>query len=81
MSSHRGLLFNTVGSASAESSEPPSSGLEVEFAQRSDPGRVRGHNEDYLGHIAPETPAHARSHGWLFAVADGVGGHDKGEVA
>ena len=81
MSSHRGLLFNTVGSASAESSEPPSSGLEVEFAQRSDPGRVRGHNEDYLGHIAPETPARVRSHGWLFAVADGVGGHDKGEVA
>src|SRR6516165_7083395 len=81
MSSHRGLLFNTVGSASAESSEPPSSGLEVEFAQRSDPGRVRGHNEDYLGHIAPETDARVRSHGWLFALADGVGGHDKGEVA
>ena len=40
MSSHRGLLFNTVGSVSAESSQPPSSGLEVEFAQRSDPGRV-----------------------------------------
>ena len=81
MGSHRGLLFNTVGSVSAESSQPPNSGLEVEFVQRSDPGRVRRHNEDCLGHIAPETPARARSHGWLFAVADGVGGHDKGEVA
>jgi len=59
----------------------PGSGLEVEFAQLSDPGRVRDHNEDYLGHYAPATPAQARSHGWMFAVADGVGGHDRGEVA
>ena len=81
MSSHRGLLFNAVSSVSANGGQPQSSGLQVEFAQHSDPGRVRGHNEDYLGHIALETPARARSHGWLFAVADGVGGHDKGEIA
>ena len=29
----------------------------------------------------PETPEQARTHGWLFALADGVGGHDDGEVA
>lgn len=55
--------------------------LDVEFAQLSDAGRVRDHNEDYLGHAAPMSPAHARTHGWLFALADGVGGHDDGEVA
>ena len=55
--------------------------LDVEFAQLSDAGRVRDHNEDYLGHVAPATPAHVRTHGWLFALADGVGGHDHGEVA
>jgi protein phosphatase len=55
--------------------------LEIDFAELSDPGRVREGNEDYLGHVAPETPDQARSHGWLFAVADGVGGHEKGEVA
>lgn len=81
MSSHRGLLFNTVGSVSGLNQPRPDAGLDVEFAQLSDPGRIRGHNEDYLGHMAPETPARARTHGWLFAVADGVGGHDKGEVA
>jgi len=55
--------------------------LDVEFAQLSDTGRVRDHNEDYLGHFVPSTPVLVRSHGWLFVLADGVGGHDKGEVA
>jgi PPM family protein phosphatase len=55
--------------------------LDVEFAARSDPGRQREHNEDYLGHVAPGSPARARSHGWLFVLADGVGGTEKGEIA
>lgn len=55
--------------------------LRLEFAQLSDCGRVRDHNEDYLGHVLPVTSAQARSHGWLFALADGVGGHAQGEVA
>jgi serine/threonine protein phosphatase PrpC len=55
--------------------------LEVEFAQFSDTGRTRDHNEDYLGHVQPATPTQAQTHGWLFALADGVGGHDLGEVA
>ena len=55
--------------------------LELEFAQLSDPGRVRGHNEDFLGHALPETPEQAHPHGWLFALADGVGGQELGEVA
>ena len=55
--------------------------LDLEFAQRTDVGRVREHNEDYLGHAAPAAPAQARTHGWLFVLADGVGGHEKGEVA
>lgn len=55
--------------------------LDVEFAQLSDTGRVRDHNEDYLGSVVPGTPAEARSHGWLFVLADGVGGQERGEVA
>jgi protein phosphatase len=53
----------------------------LEFAQLSDIGRTRKHNEDYLGYVQPATAAQAQSHGWLFAVADGVGGQDLGEVA
>src|SRR5579872_3039983 len=55
--------------------------LELEFAQVSDPGQVRGHNEDYVGYAQPATPEQATKHGWLFALADGVGGQDCGEVA
>lgn len=57
------------------------SGLDVEFASLSDRGRVREGNEDYLGHVLPATAAQARTHGWLFVLADGVGGHDGGELA
>jgi protein phosphatase len=55
--------------------------LDIEFAELSDPGRVRTRNEDYLGHVAPGSPSQARTHGWLFALADGVGGQRQGEVA
>ena len=54
--------------------------LELEFAALSDVGKVREHNEDFVGHAAPAS-THAAERGWLFALADGVGGHDDGEVA
>jgi PPM family protein phosphatase len=55
--------------------------MDVEFTELSDLGKVRVGNEDYLGHALPATPERVRSHGWFFALADGVGGHDLGEVA
>src|SRR5579863_9418263 len=54
-----------------------SSMLDLEFTELSDRGRVRKQNEDYLGHA----PAESRTRGWLFALADGVGGHRGGEIA
>jgi PPM family protein phosphatase len=55
--------------------------LELEFAELSDTGRIREHNEDCIGHAAPSTAEGARAQGWLFALADGVGGQEHGEVA
>ena len=55
--------------------------LELEFAELSDSGLSRDHNEDCVGHVIPSSPAQVQSQGWLFALADGVGGHEKGEVA
>src|SRR5215469_5046097 len=55
--------------------------LDVEFIQLTDAGRTREHNEDYLGYLLPYTPDQLRSHGCVFVLADGVGGHEKGEIA
>jgi protein phosphatase len=55
--------------------------LDVQFGQASDFGKVRTNNEDAMGHFIPASRHQARSHGYLFAVADGVGGLDLGEVA
>jgi serine/threonine protein phosphatase PrpC len=55
--------------------------LEVQFGQATDPGKVRTNNEDAMGSFIPSSRQQARSHGYLFAVADGVGGMDLGEVA
>ncbi|MDE3200096.1 MAG: serine/threonine-protein phosphatase [Acidobacteriota bacterium] len=55
--------------------------LDVVFGQATNPGKVRTNNEDAMGSFIPASRQQARSHGFLFAVADGVGGLDLGEVA
>jgi serine/threonine protein phosphatase PrpC len=77
---YRGL-DSSAGSNAGVPRFPQAAMLELEFAQVSDHGKVREHNEDYLGHVLPVSPEQARTHGWLFALADGVGGQDQGEVA
>ena len=55
--------------------------LDVEFAYVSDDGKLRDHNEDYIGQSVPAGAEQAESHGYMFALADGVGGQARGEVA
>jgi protein phosphatase len=55
--------------------------MDLEFAQVSDTGKMRDHNEDSCGYAEPSFPAEKQSHGWLFVVADGVGGQKSGEIA
>ena len=55
--------------------------LDIQYGQASDFGKVRTNNEDSMGAFIPSSRHQARSHGYLFAVADGVGGLDLGEVA
>ncbi len=55
--------------------------LDVQFGQASDFGKVRKNNEDAMSSFIPSSRRQGRSHGYLFAVADGVGGMDLGEVA
>lgn len=55
--------------------------LDVVFGQASDPGKIRPNNEDSLASFVPASPDQVRSHGYLFTLADGLGGLDLGEVA
>lgn len=48
---------------------------------RTDTGRVRGHNEDFVSYWEPPDREAEKENGWLYIVADGVGGADAGEVA
>ncbi len=53
----------------------------VDFSMRTDQGRVRDHNEDFVASYLPSGPEEESQNGQLYIVADGVGGSDAGEVA
>jgi serine/threonine protein phosphatase PrpC len=46
--------------------------LAVEFSSRSDRGRRQAFSHGYLGHVKLTTPTRCHTHGWLFALADGL---------
>ncbi|MGB4870898.1 MAG: Stp1/IreP family PP2C-type Ser/Thr phosphatase [Candidatus Promineifilaceae bacterium] len=48
---------------------------------RTDVGRVRTQNEDFITYREPIDIDDETQNGWLYIVADGVGGADAGEIA
>lgn len=55
--------------------------IAIASAGRSESGRAREDNEDALALITPEDPAIRERKGHLVAIADGLGGHEAGQVA
>jgi serine/threonine protein phosphatase PrpC len=65
--------------ASSQITRPQS--FRIAFSKGTDVGRKRAHNEDYVDAFSPPDPAKHHQKGELFIVADGMGGHQAGEVA
>jgi len=65
--------------AGASQAAPAVKALTLDAFWATDVGRARDHNEDAIGGPLPDAPTAARGH--LFIVADGMGGHNAGEVA
>ncbi len=59
--------------------EPPL--LDLQATKLTDVGRARPHNEDYVDYYIPPDPQQLASKGAIYLVADGMGGHQAGEVA
>ena len=55
--------------------------LDIEFGQATHPGKIRTNNEDAFAFYRPRSRQDSRARGWLFVLADGVGGLERGEVA
>lgn len=56
-------------------------GLELEASGLTDAGPHRETNEDSIGCFAPPDSLALQRKGYLYVVADGLGGHNAGEVA
>lgn len=53
----------------------------LDVAQRTDIGLKRENNEDNLAAVVPQDNQLLQTKGALFVVSDGMGGHERGEVA
>lgn len=53
----------------------------VRASLRTDQGRVRRVNQDYVAWREPVDAEQEDAHGWVYILADGAGGMDAGEVA
>ena len=55
--------------------------LDLMVAELTDVGRARPRNEDYVKHHVPLEPEQLARKGSIYLVADGMGGHQAGDVA
>lgn len=65
----------------ARKAERPTLWTDVDWAARTDIGRARENNEDKFDFFLPDDAAQLSLRGRLWALADGMGGHNAGQIA
>src|SRR6266581_5384099 len=65
----------------AKGEERPRMHARLCIGARTDMGRVRENNEDKFDILEPDEPAVLATRGRFYAVADGMGGHQAGQIA
>ena len=65
----------------AKGEERPRLHARLALGARTDMGRVRENNEDKFEFLEPDEPAVLATRGRFYAVADGMGGHQAGQIA
>jgi serine/threonine protein phosphatase PrpC len=70
-----------LGGNSMQNTLPETTKIHISAASWTDTGRVRTHNEDTIALCEPPEQAVSVPLGWLYLLADGVGGQAAGEVA
>jgi protein phosphatase len=65
----------------AKGAEQPRLYAHVSIGARTDMGRVRENNEDKFDFLEPDEPSVLARKGRFYAVADGMGGHQAGQIA
>ena len=65
----------------AMAAQAPTHLVEIDWAARTDLGRVRENNEDKFDFFLPNDLTRLALRGRLWAVADGMGGHAAGQIA
>src|SRR5205809_515757 len=65
----------------AKGTEQPRWHARLVVGARTDMGRVRENNEDKFDFLEPDEPAVLATKGRIYAVADGMGGHQAGQIA
>lgn len=71
-----------LDSGATETEDAPSPQvLDLVTAKLTDVGRARPRNEDFVEYHVPTDPEQLERKGSLYLVADGMGGHQAGEVA
>src|SRR5439155_5899190 len=65
----------------AKGEERPRRHVRLSVGARTDMGRVRENNEDKFDFLEPDEPSVLATKGRFYAVADGMGGHQAGQIA